>query len=481
MLLGIGLHAALAFFPTFWPVQDSTASSDGPYGLFFAAVHGFRMPLFFLLSGFFTTMLWRRRGLPSLLKHRLRRIVIPLAIGMATVIPLTNWIAEKASADQFNNLITAVFFENEAAVGHLLDGGANPNEPKGQSGDSPLHLAALVDNAAIAELLLNAGADPFGADNDGDTPFGYAYFAGSEPVADALIQHGFPDVRPAGTEWTDLDNWGFGAEEAEELLELDSWITSLYHLWFLWFLVLLVAGFAVVAIIVDRGNANPKTGTSRGVWRRRTMWALVPLSLIPQLAMGEGGAVPVFGPDTSAGLIPVPHVLFYYAVFFAFGALLYNRRDARGALIIDTLGRRWMLLLPLTLFVVFPVALGLTFDGDAWGLASLVQIAYTWGMIVALIGAFRTVLAKERRGVRYLSDSSYWLYLAHLPLLIVVQSWIRDWDMPSGVKFLGVTTAVTAFLLGTYQLFVRYTPLGTMLNGKRTRPGNADTAEVLKV
>ena len=31
MLLGIGLHAALAFFPLFWPVQDRHASFDGPF------------------------------------------------------------------------------------------------------------------------------------------------------------------------------------------------------------------------------------------------------------------------------------------------------------------------------------------------------------------------------------------------------------------------------------------------------------------
>ena len=62
MLLGIGLHASLAFFPSFWPVQDSTTNIDGLFDEFLAAIHGFRMPLFFLLSGFFTAMLWRLAG-----------------------------------------------------------------------------------------------------------------------------------------------------------------------------------------------------------------------------------------------------------------------------------------------------------------------------------------------------------------------------------------------------------------------------------
>ena len=72
--------------------------------------------------------------------------------------------------------------------------------------------------------------------------------------------------------------------------------------------------------------------------------------------------------------------------------------------------------------------------------------------------------------MRYLSDSAYWLHLAHLPLVIVAQSWIRNWDLLAGVKFVGLTAAVTVLLLISYPLFVRYTPLGTLLNGKRTRP-----------
>ena len=83
MLLGIGLHAAIPFVP----YREPDDSGSGLLWLFVAFVHGFRMPLFFLLSGFFTPMLWRRRGLRFLIKHRLQRIGIPLAIGLFTIIP----------------------------------------------------------------------------------------------------------------------------------------------------------------------------------------------------------------------------------------------------------------------------------------------------------------------------------------------------------------------------------------------------------
>ena len=86
MLLGIALHTALSFIPSLpWSVQDT--KQDGGFHMFFFAVHGFRMPLFFLLSGFFTAMLWQKRGLASLLMHRTKRILLPLLLGLVTVIP----------------------------------------------------------------------------------------------------------------------------------------------------------------------------------------------------------------------------------------------------------------------------------------------------------------------------------------------------------------------------------------------------------
>lgn len=64
MLLGIGLHAALSFVPFPWMVQDSRQHEL--FGLLFFAIHGFRMPLFFVISGFFTAMLCRQKGLAAM-------------------------------------------------------------------------------------------------------------------------------------------------------------------------------------------------------------------------------------------------------------------------------------------------------------------------------------------------------------------------------------------------------------------------------
>ena len=107
MLLGIVLHAALFLVPDVWPTQDpwlKEVGDDSPYGLIVAAIHGFRMPVFFLLSGFFTAMLWERRGLREMGRHRLKRIGLSLAAGAVTIVPLNMLFF----ADDFNLLLWPV-------------------------------------------------------------------------------------------------------------------------------------------------------------------------------------------------------------------------------------------------------------------------------------------------------------------------------------------------------------------------------------
>ncbi len=470
MLLGVGLHAALAFFPVPWWVQDITSSFNGPYDEFLWAVHGFRMPVFFLMSGFFTAMLWRRRGLRSLLSHRLRRVALPLAIGLVTLIPAVDWVGEQvfvsqaeASVDK-GDIFALVFVGSVTGVEELLDRGFDVDARSEPGGWTPLHAAAFTGNAEMVELLMSRGAEPapVASASEGETPLALAFHYGHEEAADLLVAYEGKDPLPEGVQWSDIPGWGEGAEETgeERLTQID----HLHHLWFLWFLLWLVGGFALVAAIADR------QGPGGGVWPRRVMWLMIPVTIIPQLSMGDGGAYPIFGSDTSDALLPLPHVLLYYATFFTFGALMYGRRGRKGKLMVDTIGRPWWLIMSVSFLIVLPVGLHFTFVDFQWPVASVLQVLYAWGMCFGLMGLFRMLLPRERRGVRYLSDSSYWVYLVHLPLVIAAQTIVRTWNVEAGIKFLIITGAVTALSLLCYQAFVRYTPIGTLLNGKKGRP-----------
>ncbi|OGB26650.1 MAG: acyltransferase [Burkholderiales bacterium RIFCSPLOWO2_02_FULL_57_36] len=80
MWLGIVLHAASNHMtqqsPMPWRDRETSLGAD----LIILFIHSFRMPVFFIVAGFFVALLVSRRGFAAMLKHRLRRIALPFAI-----------------------------------------------------------------------------------------------------------------------------------------------------------------------------------------------------------------------------------------------------------------------------------------------------------------------------------------------------------------------------------------------------------------
>ena len=531
MLLGIVLHAGLSFTPFPWPVQDERQS--GFFWLLFAAIHGFRMPVFFVLSGFFTAMLWRGRGLKSLLSHRFRRVLLPLLLGLVTIVPAVNWIsgwaiasgleanAAKAAEDTIWN---AAKNGDLAAIERHLQDGADINGIDPAFGQTPLVWAALLGQLEAVDWLLQNGAAVNGRTKDGGTPLHAAAFLGRVQVAKLLLQHradtetknnngdtprvalevdweltrylarllqieldarqvkdgrveiaGLFEQSAVGenrekTDKTKEKSTGFLKAMASPIFA----VPIFHHLWFLWFLWWLVLVFALYSRLADwlQWQGPPKWLVLSPV---RLLY-LIPLTMIPQSLMGL--VMPSFGPDTSLGLLPMPHIFLYYALFFFFGALYFDCDDPDGRV-----GKWWWLTLPLGLFIVFPF--GLEFSTGTFGfrqeildpamartaaVAVALQAIYAWMMTFACMGLFRKLCVRENKTIRYLSDSSYWLYVAHLPLIIGAQLAVRDWPLSSGVKYFLVFLAVTGLLLLIYQFLVRYTWLGRLLNGPRVRP-----------
>ncbi len=70
-----------------WPIVDDSQSTA--LAVLYFIVHIFRMSLFFLIAGFFARMLLARLGAWGFVKHRLRRVGLPLLAAMLLVMPLT--------------------------------------------------------------------------------------------------------------------------------------------------------------------------------------------------------------------------------------------------------------------------------------------------------------------------------------------------------------------------------------------------------
>ena len=82
LLLGVVLHASLAFVPSpvipIWIVADNQPTPVMAVSFF--AIHLFRMAAFFLIAGYFAHLLLERRGTWGFVKNRAIRIAAPLSI-----------------------------------------------------------------------------------------------------------------------------------------------------------------------------------------------------------------------------------------------------------------------------------------------------------------------------------------------------------------------------------------------------------------
>jgi peptidoglycan/LPS O-acetylase OafA/YrhL len=90
-----------------------------------------------------------------------------------------------------------------------------------------------------------------------------------------------------------------------------------------------------------------------------------------------------------------------------------------------------------------------------------------WLLIFAVIGLFLRYLGGHSALRRYLCDSSYFLYLAHMPVLIALQLLLRDVPLPPLAKMPLALVATIAVLLPLYRYGVRPTFVGAVLNGRR--------------
>ena len=542
MLLGIVLHGVMSFtpLPGIWPAQDAMRHEN--YFLVLLFIHGFRMPLFFMVSGFFTVMMWRRRGLAALTKHRTKRILIPLVAGVIILVPILNNIprlAEQKKAELEKNGIWAAAKRGDTmAISAAINRGDLING-RDEMQATALHWAAAYNHAEAIEALLNEGAKINAGDGKDSTPLQWAVMMGGTDAVRILMQKkasarrtnvdGTSAMDMAGMDRgttqfvagilgmeVDIDTVMAARPGIRQLLQgknlqaqsfstqpvpvprdrsdggdsrasSGDFLTDHYtidffshrvfifhHLWFLYDLILLVVGFVLV-VGFARVVRLPKLWSLfpafvKAAFRAPFGWVwIIPLSIWTHRDMLE------FGPATAVGLEIDARILTHYAVFFLAGALCYGNSG------FGRISRNWW---PLFLgLAITPFLAGMDIldrvavDKEAQALLPVASVAFCWLMIFAFIGFFRRFFSGAKPRVRYVSDSSYWLYLAHMPIVQLLQIWLSGWQFPGPLKFVLICTLSTGILLLSYHYLVRYTFIGTSLNGKRTRPTTVGAQE----
>lgn len=167
---------------------------------------------------------------------------------------------------------------------------------------------------------------------------------------------------------------------------------------------------------------------------------------------------------------PHPAILAYYGLFFACGWLLHRHQDGiawfrkRAGL---NMGLGWVAIAAWAVSIKMeqaaPGSVGAGLRAISWVGGS----AMSWLFSFALLGYFLRWFDRGSAVGRYLADASYWMYLAHLPLVIGLQQWLIPGELSMWMKALLINLIAFAGLIASYQLLVRGTFIGRVLNGPR--------------
>ena len=358
MILGVFLHSATAYstFRDVWWLKDPQTTRWADYVILF--IHSFRLPVFFVMAGFFAALLWEKRGALRFVENRMMRLGLPMLLGMAAMYP-------------------------------------------------------ALKTASV-----------------------YCYFWARDPQP-----------------WARTLGW-LGEGRLERGLEP-------MHLWFLEVLLWTCLSAVVAAPWLDR---------LRGRWFSSLMaWWGAPLVF----------ALPTFLTllPSELGILDTPHNFFpqfriqaAYAVFFAAGWGIYRNREALDGM----RNRGWghvAVAAGLTVIaggaIERQLALAPQRDWLAFLTTSLLTALMAWMMIFGLTGVFLRYAAQPSARFRYLSDSAYWLYLVHPPVLVMLQVPMMHLRLAPELKTVIGFVLAMPILLWTYEVWVRSTWVGVVLNGRK--------------
>lgn len=358
MWLGVVLHVSVNHMtgPSTLPWRDTATTRVAD--LLLAFIHTFRMPVFFIVAGFFAAMLLQQRGPSGLLRHRFARIALPLLL-LGPIIVLANGV------------------------------------------------------------------------------LGLAYM---HRIARGIWGQDRSLLPP-----------GFGGR------------LNLGHLWFLYLLWWFCAAVAVWAALQPRLPAAVQAlpGAAARVLRRlgAAPWGFAVL-VLPLALAGAGYPNGVVTPTGS--LLPPWQEWLHNGLFFAFGLALWGARET----LLPLWQRRWWVYL--VAGAPFFLVSGALVERHAPAVAiTLAYTATTWLWTLGLIGLFMRHAGQRNAAGAYLADSAYWVYLVHLPIELGVAGWLVPLPLGAGGKMLTNMALTTLLALASYQLLVRHTVLGRLLNGRR--------------
>ncbi len=364
MWLGIVIHVAINHMvgETIIPWRDSQTGSIADMLVIF--IHTFRMPVFFILSGFFGAMLLKKYGRDGMFANRAKRLMLPFVVfGPPVIVGIS-------------------------VLGQLLISKMN-------LGYAQLNIVAIFEQSA-------------------------------RPVPDTV------------------------------------------HLWFLYYLVLF---FILAALVQPISRKISSTARVKCIALFSTLatrwWGLIFLTL-PLVLAGifcEYGLV-----SPSGSLVPNIWELIHNGTFFVFGWLFFLNRTSL-AFHFQRFCWGYAISGGIIFFIVL-IEFSMIPKGKMNEIYDRATIAFTYNFVswlwsLSLIGMFLRYFQKPNTVLRYLSDSSYWVYLMHVFGTMGFGLLLYDTTLSLIPKMLANVMLTSVVCLISYHFLVRNTWIGLLLNGRK--------------
>jgi hypothetical protein len=251
----------------------------------------------------------------------------------------------------------------------------------------------------------------------------------------------------------------------------------LTHLWFLYVLLEFYAATLLlrgVVVWLDRSD-RLRTCVDRLIARvmRSSLAPVVlaiPISIAFSLDPTWVGWLGVRTPDQS--IFTNLQALIGFGTAFGIGWLLHRQIG-----LLRVLEKRCLInlalaigLIAMSFVLALSGALSIPISIDIVRLVSAVFYALAiWTTTFAVIGLALRFMSGFSSARRYLADASYWLYLIHMPIVMALQVAVSSLNWLWPIKFATILVVALAVMLASYQLLVRYTFIGLVLNGRRLR------------
>lgn len=247
------------------------------------------------------------------------------------------------------------------------------------------------------------------------------------------------------------------------------------HLWFLYYLLFISLSVVLIRSLVNKHK--PTKDKIIDIADRITHWLCHSRQALIAIAMPTAACLwfmDHWGMDTpDKSLVPHIPATLIYGGFFLLGWLLHRQADLVAQFARITAGKLMLCVVAIiaaNLLSAFEMQLAhphyyLLKTGFAFSYALMM-----WSLVALTLGLFKRCFDRPSKTIRYLADSSYWLYLIHLPIVIWLQIAFAELPLHWSLKLAAICAITISLSLVLYAVFVRSTFIGFILNGKRKTP-----------